>query len=158
MGIPVLRLECSAEFAGKECNGIRLFVCLFVCFTPVTKQTTNQTPCDVVSFRHPPPPPPPLPPHQRCPQQRPTTALPPRRRQWTTITDNHSRLPRNDDKPPKMNTNDGQHKNGRHPQKTNHGPRPPPTTAHKQWPAPTNGHRRCRLTTRDQDDNEGPGQ
>jgi len=30
LGIPELRLECSAEFAGTECNGIWLFVCLFV--------------------------------------------------------------------------------------------------------------------------------
>ena len=30
LGIPELRLECSAEFAGTECKGIRLFVCLFV--------------------------------------------------------------------------------------------------------------------------------
>ena len=37
LGILELRLECSAEFAGTECNGIQLFVCLFVCFTPVTK-------------------------------------------------------------------------------------------------------------------------
>ena len=65
LGIPELRLECSMEFAGME-SGC-LFVCLFVCFTPVTKQTTNQTPCDVVSFCHPPPPPL-LPPHQRHPQ------------------------------------------------------------------------------------------
>jgi len=63
LGILELRLECSVEFAGRECNGIQLFVCLFVCFTPATKQTTNQTPCDMVSFHHPPPPPL-LPPHQ----------------------------------------------------------------------------------------------
>ena len=53
LGIPELRLECSAEFAGMECNRIQLFVC----FTPVTKQMTNQTLCDVVSFCQPPPPP-----------------------------------------------------------------------------------------------------
>jgi len=44
LGILELRLECSTEFAGMECNRIWLFVC----FTPVTKQTTNQTLCDVV--------------------------------------------------------------------------------------------------------------
>ena len=133
----------TGMFRGIHRNGMQWnpVVCLFVCFTPATKQTTNQTPCDVVSFCHPPPPPPPLPPHQRHPQRRPMTALPPRRCQRTTITDDRSQPPRNDDKPPKMNTNDGQHKNGRHPQKTNHGPQPPPTTAHKRQPAPTNGHR-----------------
>jgi len=30
LGIPELRLECSTEFTGMECNGIWLFVCLFV--------------------------------------------------------------------------------------------------------------------------------
>jgi len=68
LGIPELRPECSTEFAGMECNRIWLFACLFVCFTPVTKQTTNQTPCDMVSFCHPPPPPL-LPPHQQRPQR-----------------------------------------------------------------------------------------
>jgi len=155
LGIPELRPECSAEFAGTECNGIWLFVCLFVSHLlpnkPPTKHRVTWSPFVT------PPPPPPLPPHQRRPQRRPMTTLPPRQRQRTTITDDHSRPPRNDDKPPKMNTNDGQHKNGHHPQKTNHGPWPPPTTAHKRRPAPTNGHRQRRLMTRDQDNDEGQG-
>jgi hypothetical protein len=41
--IPEWRPECSAEFTGTECDGIRLFVwhILFVYFTPVAKQTQH---------------------------------------------------------------------------------------------------------------------
>jgi len=42
LGIPELRLECSAEFAGTECNRIRLFVCLFVCLFHTCYQTNHQ--------------------------------------------------------------------------------------------------------------------
>ena len=47
----------TGMFHGICRNGMQqnLVVCLFVCFTPVTKQTTNQTLCDMVSFHHPPP-------------------------------------------------------------------------------------------------------
>ncbi|KIK05962.1 hypothetical protein K443DRAFT_90369, partial [Laccaria amethystina LaAM-08-1] len=40
-----LRPECSAEFTGMECDGIRLFVwhILFVYFTPVAKQTQHSS-------------------------------------------------------------------------------------------------------------------
>jgi len=144
LGILELRPECSAEFAGTECNGIQLFVCLFVCFTPVTKQTTNQTLCDMVSFHHPPPPPL-LPPHQR----RPMTALSPRRHQWTTIKDDCSRPPRNDNKPPKMNMNNGQHtKMAATPKKR--------TTAHYHHPPqPTNDSQCPRMDTGDTDRRQG---
>jgi len=142
LGILELRPECSAEFTGTECNGIRLFVCLFVYFTPVTKQTTNQTPCDMVSFCHPPPL---LPPHQRHPQQWPMTALPPHQCQQTTIKDNHSRLPRNDNKPPKMNTNDGQHT------KTAATPKKWTTAHHHHPPQPTNNGQHPQTDTGDAD-------
>ena len=148
LGILELRPECSTQFAGMECNGIRLFACLFVCFTPVTKQTTNQTPCDMVSFRHPPPPPL-LPPHQRHPQQWPTTALPPRRRQWTTIKDNRPQLPRNDDKPPKTNTNDGQHT------KMAATPKKRTTAHHHHPPQPTNDSQCPQTDTGDADQRRG---
>jgi len=148
-----------------ECNGIRLFVCLFVCFTPVTKQTTNQTPCDMVSLHHAPPPPPLLlPPHQWRPQRWPMTALPPCQCQWTTIKDDCSRLPRNDDQPPKMNTNDGQHtKTAATPKKwtTAHYHHPPQPTNDGQRPRTDTGDadrwRGTRMMMRDQDDDEGPG-
>jgi len=48
LGIPELRPECSAEFAGTECNGIWLFVCLFhTCYQ--TNHQPNTMWCGLLS-------------------------------------------------------------------------------------------------------------
>ncbi|KIK09862.1 hypothetical protein K443DRAFT_636650, partial [Laccaria amethystina LaAM-08-1] len=60
--IPELRPECSVEFTGTECDGIRLFgiLRLFVYLTPVAKQTQHSSlPPTYQPLRrplHPPPP------------------------------------------------------------------------------------------------------